>query len=116
MEELIEIRNYGPVDQPATVTLDVGTDFADLFAVKEGRPATEGDPAHAGRPPGDRVQLRLDDLHRRVRLSFDGDPHITRDGATWRITVPARSSVTVSFTVEVALGERWPSRRRPVPR
>ena len=42
LEELIEIRNHGPVDQPATVTLHVGTDFADLFAVKEGRPATEG--------------------------------------------------------------------------
>ena len=116
LEELIEIRNHGPVDQPATVTLHVGTDFADLFAVKEGRPATEG----IRRTRIDRQAIvyswRLEDLHRRVRLSFDGNPHITQDGATWRVTVPARSAVTVGFTVEVALGERWPSRRRPVDR
>ena len=81
LEELIEIRNHGPVDQPATVTLHVGTDFADLFAVKESRPATEG----IRRTRIDRQAIvyswRLADLHRRVRVSFDGNPHITQDGA-----------------------------------
>ena len=116
LEELIEIRNHGPVDQPATVTLHVGTDFADLFAVKEGRPATEG--IRRTWIDGQAIvySWRLEDLHRRVRLSFEGNPHITHDGATWRITVPARSTVTVAFTVDVALGERWPSRRRPIDR
>ncbi len=110
MEEQIELRNHGTVDQPVELALDVGTDFADLFAVKEGR---------RRRPAGERLvevregtivfEWRRGTRRRRVRISFDGAPALSTTRATWRTIVPARSSRTVGFTVEVSLGATWPT-------
>ena len=51
MREDLTIRNFA--DEPAmcTVELLVGCDFADLFAVKEGRVGADAEPAGAGDAP-----------------------------------------------------------------
>lgn len=107
MEERLEVRNHGDVDQPVELSLEVDTDFADLFAVKEGRPAAEGDrDVEVG--DGELVYTwHLDGRRRAVRLRFEGQPVLTADGAVWQLTVPARSARAVSFTVDVSLGEGW---------
>jgi glycogen debranching enzyme len=114
LDEDIQVRNYGFVDQPITLSLTIGTDFADLFAVKEGRPAVHGTRrTHVGT----RTLLfewELHDLRRRVLVRFDGDPEIATHGATWRLVVPGRSSVTVSFAVDVSLDQTWSARSHPV--
>jgi glycogen debranching enzyme len=109
MAEQIEVRNHSPQDRTVELHLDVDTDFADLFAVKEGRPATAG---HRDVELGDATILfdwQLDGRRRRVRVRFEGAPELSRAGATWRAAVPARSSWTVGFSVEVALGDGWSS-------
>jgi glycogen debranching enzyme len=72
MREDLRVRNLGDAPMSATLTLDVATDFADLFAVKEGRARAEGPvtvEAH-----GDTLVLsyRKGDLHRGVRVSAEG--------------------------------------------
>jgi glycogen debranching enzyme len=107
MDERIEVRNHGLVDQPVEIRLDVDTDFADLFAVKEGRRAA-GDEREVAIEDGRIVfSWQHDGRRRRVRLHFDGEPTLSETQASWHTTVPARSSRTVGVIVEVALGDRW---------
>src|SRR6185312_15603029 len=98
MEERIEVRNHGAVDQPVTLELRFATDFADLFAVKEGRPLDRVDrDVEVG---DDTVSFRsggADDA-RMVRLRFEGRADLAEDRATWALTVPARSSCAVGFS------------------
>jgi glycogen debranching enzyme len=109
MVERIEVRNHGAHDRTVAVHLDVDTDFADLFAVKEGRPAPDGERAVALEAATILYDWRLDERRRRVRVRFDGAPALSRSGATWRGRVPARSTWTVGFSVDVGLGEGWSS-------
>ena len=114
MEETIELRNLEPAARLVDVDLDVDIDFADLFAVKDGR--VERDGTRSARIEGDCViyTWRLEDVHRQVRVSFDGteSPHLSLDAARWRVEVPGHSAATLRWTVEVAFGSEWLSSAR----
>lgn len=89
LHEVITVHNLGDEDTAITVTLTADTDFADLFAVKEGR-------VHGGGGELTAVggALRLADRtnpERAVIITADADPVIQPGSLTWRIVVPRRS-------------------------
>ncbi|WP_243866109.1 glycogen debranching N-terminal domain-containing protein [Actinophytocola oryzae] len=106
MSETISVDNVGDA---ADVRLDlaVAADFADLFAVKEGRAAGA---AHAS-VEGDALVLRGRGRH--VSVSATGEPELTTEGLTWRVHLPARSR----WEAEVTVGTGRPfDRTRPARR
>ena len=115
MSEQIEIRNYGRGTLDITLGLDVETDFADLFAVKEGRAAEPGERQIAVGVNTIDFSWQLEELRRRVRITFDGDLQaITESGVSWSVSVPPKTSATVGFRVDVALADEWMQDHRPV--
>ncbi|AYF77696.1 amylo-alpha-1,6-glucosidase [Nocardia yunnanensis] len=89
MHEVITVHNLGDEDTAITVTLTADTDFADLFAVKEGR-------VHGG---GCEFSVAADALRlvdransgREVVITADGEPTIQPGFLTWDIVVARRS-------------------------
>jgi glycogen debranching enzyme len=93
MRDEVEIHNYGVEPAEMSVELLVGADFADLFAVKEGRPDpgrtgwadTEGGTLRFGTPGGERT--------RHVSVRFDPGPDRIEPGsAMWRIRLDPGAS------------------------
>ncbi len=112
MREDLTIRNFGDEPASCTVELQVGSDFADLFAVKEGRTGTE--------VPGNQTTSTLDPpdgtgtadglttltySHRRsnavrgMEIRFTGATKVGVGTATFDVDVPSRSewSTCVEF-------------------
>ncbi|GAB0102280.1 glycogen debranching N-terminal domain-containing protein [Nocardia sp. JMUB6875] len=90
MREIITVRNLGDEDTAVHVTLGVDADFADLFAVKEGR-AGGGSGETAATEDG----LRLTDRTRHGRgvvLTATGNPEIQPGSLAWRVVVLAHGS------------------------
>ncbi|UFS97772.1 glycogen debranching N-terminal domain-containing protein [Nocardia huaxiensis] len=88
MQEAITVHNLGAEDTAITVTLTVDADFADLFAVKEGR-------VHGGGCEfviSDRT-LRLIGRagpDRELAITADAEPEVQPGALVWHIVVPAR--------------------------
>jgi glycogen debranching enzyme len=114
MRDDITLRNLGRESAAAHLTVAVGTDFADLFEVKEGR----------ARPHGarDDVENRADDgalrLHCRrgangggVSVAGTGGPSASPGLLTWQVVVPPGASWTASLLVTPSLdGQDAPAR------
>ena len=114
MREDLTIRNFG--DEPSLCSLElfVGADFADLFAVKEGRAgadpgagdvtaASGGAPGTTGSPTSHSVMTfsyRRGGVSRGVEVRFNGPVTLEHDLATFEVIVPARGEWTTC--VEVA--------------
>lgn len=102
MREDIEIHNYGIESAECEVEIIADVDFADLFAVKEGRP-------EAGRPRSVTTQDRTmqftthgDAPKRQVSLTFDPRPDRLEPGsASWLVRLEKRHSW--KLCVETAL-------------
>jgi glycogen debranching enzyme len=116
MREDVTIRNFADEPAPCTVHVLVGVDFADLFAVKEGRvdvdlaaseaeatveQAFESGPDGSPKTP-DRVtySYRRSGVTRGVQLRFVGPTELTDGLATFEVVVPARGEW--STCIEVA--------------
>jgi glycogen debranching enzyme len=108
LREVLTLRNLGREATSSSLTLWVGADFADLFAVKEGRPAAgEAD----ARIEEDALVLTARDGERGVRVVAGGDPVVTPAGFTWRVHVPARGTWTTEITVQPVIeGRAVPAR------
>ena len=94
MREDLRVRNVGNAPVTATLTLDAGSDFADLFAVKEGR--ARADVPATATPQGDALVLSSGpaDTGRGVRISAAGatlPPWFTKR-SQWDSNPPRRSS------------------------
>ncbi len=105
MLEELRVRNLGHEAAGVTLTLEVHSDFADLFEVKEGRVHE-----HAGV----RSEVAGDLLHvhhevaghaRGMLLSADGAPALSPGLLTWHLVVPAREEWTALVRVEATAGE-----------
>jgi glycogen debranching enzyme len=113
--EQIELRNTGDTDAVSSVELDLAADFADVFAVKEGRFAAEG--AHSVEIEDGALLFgwRLEGLHRRARLAIDADDSVEVQvgptGFSWRVHIPAHESNVVHLQLTVALGDTWIEQR-----
>ncbi|MGH9245354.1 MAG: amylo-alpha-1,6-glucosidase [Acidimicrobiales bacterium] len=86
----VQLRNYGPLELAVTVRYAVEGDFADLFAVKEGR--ARGEPT-GSRPLNGGLWLGGDDDRRAAIVRPHPGAAIEggRTGTiTWEATVPAR--------------------------
>ncbi|MGW7660761.1 glycogen debranching N-terminal domain-containing protein [Streptomyces sp. NPDC054756] len=89
MREDLEVRNLSPRAMTVTVSLDIGSDFADLFAVKESRVRSQGEVTV--RPDGSALEFDLhsDAAWRGVRVESEG-AQARPDGLDFRAEVPAR--------------------------
>ncbi len=94
MREDLVIRNFG--DEPAycAVSLAYGADFADLFAVKEGR--NGGDGAAVEHEGGDVVfRVRQGGHQRALRVVLSHPAVLDGDTARWELIVPPKGEWTL---------------------
>ena len=70
--EQIELRNTTASAVSAVVELEVAADFADVFAIKEGRPSSEGEHSLEVKEHSLLFSWRLGDVHRQAELSVEG--------------------------------------------
>lgn len=97
MREDITVHNFGAEPLGASVTLSIDSDFADLFAVKDGQVRRRG--TICRQVTGDQLELsvRLADEQRGVRIHAEPGAIVTHGAISWRLAVPAhgRWSTTV---------------------
>ena len=108
LREDLTVRNFGDEPTFCSVELLVDADFADLFAVKEGRPPE----------PGGEVERRVDDrelvlryhrgAHRRgCRVRFHPEPgSLSADLVRWEVIVPPRGEWRGCVEVLAAIDRR----------
>lgn len=105
LRETITIHNLGRETTTCLLHLYAEADFADLFAVKEGRPATAGAESAVS---GQELQLTSRaDAGRRLRLTATGEPVVTPGAMTWRVIVPARQQWSTEVVAEPMAAGRW---------
>ncbi|OAN41844.1 glycogen debranching N-terminal domain-containing protein [Mycolicibacterium iranicum] len=106
MREDLVLRNLGSESVGVIVTVTADADFADLFAVKEGRVLP---------PHGLAVDIAAASLTftlagaedtRSVVITATGDPIVTAGRFTFRTVVPARAQWSTCFAVEAFVGGR----------
>ncbi len=103
MREDLTIRNFADEPASCTVQLLVGCDFADLFAVKEGRVGAEADHVSSavgarGGPDDHRrtvtYSLRRGGVTRGMEVRFHDATEVVGDLATFEVEVPGRGEWT----------------------
>ncbi len=122
MLEEITVRNFADEASTCTVEVCISTDFADLFAVKEGRAGTmpqTGEVAAtvvedgAGGSPAIIHSYRRGGVTRGVVIGVRGATKLSPDIATFHVVIPARGEWTTSLEVgPVVDGELVPSKYR----
>ncbi len=99
MREDLVIFNYAEEPAYCSVELDVYADFADLFRVKEGRVAVEGEVT----VESDRDQLLFryhkGQVRKGVRVTLSEPALTAGHQATWEVIVPARGSWSTCIQV-----------------
>ena len=103
MREDLTVRNHNRHDVRLNVRFEVESDFASLFAVKEGRAKPEGEQGY--RIDGSRLHLtyRGDKVRREVTLVFEGDPLIEPGAASWQVRIPGGGEWSACFGVSLSL-------------
>jgi glycogen debranching enzyme len=102
MGEHVVLRNYGHEAASATLTMAVDVDFADLFAVKEGRvTAPHGVSVDLG-TNSMTYTMATPDGTRVARIAATGEPSTTPGRFTFSVVVPGRSEWSTSFSVTTA--------------
>ncbi len=117
LRETLTLENLGAASAAPNVTLAIDADFADVFAVKEGRATVGGVNASASgtelvlRPlPGGRA------ADASVRVSATEDPLITPGAVSWRPAIPAAgrwSAQIVARPIAVGAGTCGGTQCRP---
>jgi glycogen debranching enzyme len=114
--EQIELRNTGGTPVSAVVELEVAADFADVFAIKEGRVSSEGEHSLEVKESSLLFGWRLGDVHRQAELSVEGPPvHVSPRGFVWNVTIERHGVCVVQLDLTVALGAAWIERRHHHP-
>ncbi|MDX6244727.1 MAG: hypothetical protein QOE76_2450, partial [Frankiales bacterium] len=111
MREDLTVRNHNPYDIRLHLRLRVDSDFADLFAVKEGRAKLEGEQGH--RVAGSTLYLvhRGTEILREVAFTFGDEAVVQPEGAHWQVVVPAGGSWSSCLGVSLTLdGQALPAR------
>jgi glycogen debranching enzyme len=103
MRETITLRNLDAEVAGVSLVLHVDGDFADLFAVKEGRSGHGGSESSV---TGTGLILRArSDGGRGVSVGATGDPVAVPGALSWRIVVPPRQEWTAEILVQPTVGE-----------
>ncbi|HLU54964.1 MAG TPA: glycogen debranching N-terminal domain-containing protein [Pseudonocardia sp.] len=104
LRETITLENLGREATAVGLELRVEADFADLFAVKEGRGSSSGADATVA---GTELVLRdrADGL-RGVAISASGSPVVVPGALSWRVVVPAGGRWSTEIMVQPTLAGR----------
>ena len=114
--EQIELRNTGNSTVSSVVELEVAADFADVFAIKEGRPSVEGEHSVTVGDDSLLFSWRLGNVHRQAELSVEGAPvQVSTHGFVWNVTLDRHEACTLQIDLTVALGNAWIERRHHHP-
>ena len=98
------------------VELEVAADFADVFAIKEGRPSSEGEHSLEVKENSLLFGWRLGDVHRQAELSVDGPPvQVSTRGFVWSVNIERHGVCVMQLDLTVALGNSWIERRHHHP-
>jgi glycogen debranching enzyme len=105
MHEALALTNLGMEPAELTVAIHLGADFADLFAVKEGRPV----PAASGveTAPGVLV-LTSAEGDRGLELHATGAPLVTSGSLVWRTVIAPRATWTATVLMRPTGAEPSP--------
>ena len=113
MREDVVLRNLGAEPIGVTLALIADTDFADLFAVKEGRVQPPHGLAVDIGAASMAFTIAGPDDTRCAQITATGEPIVTPGRFTFRIVVPQRSQWSTCFAVEASIGgRRIPIRHR----
>jgi glycogen debranching enzyme len=114
--ESIELRNTGAAAVSTVVELEVAADFADVFAIKAGRPSSEGEHSLEVKESSLLFSWRLGDVHRQAELSVDGPPvQVSTHGFVWHVEIDRHGVGVIQLDLTVALGGSWIERRHHHP-
>jgi glycogen debranching enzyme len=100
MREDLVVRNYGEEPAYCAIELRFSADFANLFAVKEGRARPEGKVELESSRAGLVFDYRKGATHRGLRITSSEPAQFVSDTAAWDTVVPARGtwSTCLQFT------------------
>ncbi|MBB5804280.1 glycogen debranching enzyme [Saccharothrix ecbatanensis] len=104
MRETITVDNLGREATAVRLDLHVDADFADLFAVKEGRAVHGGSDATAAGP-----ELLLRDRRdgsRGVSFTATAEPVVVPGALSWQVVVPAGGRWSTEVVVQPTVGGR----------
>ncbi|MFI9818205.1 amylo-alpha-1,6-glucosidase [Saccharothrix variisporea] len=104
LRETITLDNLGREATVARLDLHVDADFADLFAVKEGRAAHRG--AEASASGSDLLFRDLGDGSRGVTVAATADPVVAPGVLSWRVVVPAGGRWSTEIVVQPSVANR----------
>jgi glycogen debranching enzyme len=114
MREDLEVRNYGDEAAYCALELLVDVDFADLFAVKEGRVEPDDADRRVEIEPGSLLYTyRRSGLHKAVELTGGPDAKAAEGSLRYEVIVPARGTWRACVQVTTIIeGQRVPPRYR----
>ncbi|WP_280467963.1 amylo-alpha-1,6-glucosidase [Nocardia cyriacigeorgica] len=104
LKEAIIVQNLGHEDTAITVTLFADADFADLFAVKEGRKHLGS--AEAQSVDGELHLIDHTDPGRGLTISATGDPVMLPGTVTWQVVVPAHGQWKTEILAQPVVAHR----------
>ncbi|CAL9425772.1 hypothetical protein SUDANB95_01936 [Actinosynnema sp. ALI-1.44] len=104
LRETITLDNLGREATVARLDLHVDADFADLFAVKEGRAAHRG--ADVSASGSDLLFRDRGDGSRGVAVAATADPVVAPGVLSWRIVVPAGGRWSTEIVVQPSVANR----------
>ncbi|GGP80855.1 amylo-alpha-1,6-glucosidase [Saccharothrix coeruleofusca] len=104
LRETITLDNLGREATAVTLVLHVDGDFADLFAVKEGR--VGGSSAEATAAGSDLLLRDRGDAARGLVVSATGDPLVAPGALSWRVVVPARGRWSTEIIASPRVADR----------
>jgi hypothetical protein len=96
MREDLVVRNYGEEPAYCSIQLKFSADFANLFAVKEGRARMEGQISLETTAGGLLFSYRKGVSRRGLRITSSEPAQFVSDTATWETVVPARGQWSTS--------------------
>jgi glycogen debranching enzyme len=110
MREDIVVQNYGEEAAYCSVQLRFSADFANLFAVKEGRGRPEGEVVLAASRDGLLFTSRKGASRRGLRITASEPAQFVSDMAAWEVVVPAggRWTTCLQFTTIIEDNEVEP--------
>jgi glycogen debranching enzyme len=98
--ERLTLLNHGEQQVDATVRLDAGSDFADLFEVKDAL-VKKGSYSTAIEDERLVLRYRRERFHRETTISADRPAEVDKQGLTFRAAIPAKGEWSLELNVVI---------------
>ena len=104
MREDLVVRNFGQEPAYCQLNLELDSDFADLFEVKEGRLAVEGEHRELVVGEGELLfAYRKGGVNRGARIKLSGEPVLNGSNALFEVIVPAHGQWSTCLQVTAVI-------------